>query len=74
MRLTDQATMFGAHVHYGCLPGFELHGNNHSLQCSVQGYWQGEMPICKGNKPLLLASLEPEMTHDPIGRDSLVTD
>lgn len=48
MRLTKQGTAAGARVHYNCLPGYELHGANNTLLCSLQGYWEGEMPNCRG--------------------------
>ena len=47
VRLSNEGARFGSRAHYGCLPGFQLHGTNHSLLCSVQGYWLGEVPTCK---------------------------
>lgn len=39
-------TRFGSTAQYGCLPGFQLHGKNNTLLCSLQGYWLGEVPTC----------------------------
>lgn len=45
--MSNEIPRFGSRAQYGCLPGFQLHGTNHSLLCSVQGYWLGEVPTCK---------------------------
>lgn len=46
VQLSSKETRFGARAQYGCLAGFQLQGKNHTLLCSIQGYWLGEVPKC----------------------------
>ena len=68
-RLPSEGTRFGARVQYGCLPGFTLHGTNHSLLCSVQGYWLGEVPTCKEIKTLTSSTTSTTTSPPPITID-----
>ena len=44
---TDTLAMgYGDTIEYVCLPGFELHGNQHR-RCSDRGTWSGQLPECR---------------------------